>query len=312
MNEEYEKLKQENESLKKQLKKTNKRLNSIIKINDKTFKSVFNKNITLEKTTSRFQKILKHSDKQGKSILVEKDQQEELLLAQSKLATVGEMMDHIAHQWRQPLSMISLNSSAIITQKELGILDDEMEKKSLTNIIDLAQYLSQTVDDFRYFVEEDKQTKYFYIQKTFQKLQNLVKPIIQSYGITFEFDGEDFELNGIENELLQVLINLMMNAKDAFSIKQSEKIILISTTNSKKEKTIKVQDNAGGIPNEIVDKIFQNKFTTKKDIGGTGIGLYMSKKIIEKTFKGKIIVENKNFIHEDKEYFGACFTLSIV
>lgn len=310
--EKYEKLKKENEALAKKLKKLDSRLDSIMKVNDKTFKSIFNKNITLEKSLHRFDKILHLSDKQGKTILVQKDQQEERLLTQAKMASMGEMIDHIAHQWRQPLSIISTNASSIIAKKEYGISDEKSEIKSLNNIIDITEYLSNTIDDFRSFLQDDKSLDTFSLYETFKKVELLTKATVAMHNIKLIIKTEDIKIFGIENELIQVFMNLISNSNEAFNDNEDHKLIFVELLfDDDSNVVIKYKDSAGGIDENHISKIFSSGFTTKKDSGGTGLGLYMCKNIIEKTFNGTISVQNESFNYKNKPYDGAAFFIKL-
>jgi signal transduction histidine kinase len=310
--EKYNKLQKENELLKQKLKKLDSRINSIIKINDKTFKSIFNKNISLEKSINRFDKILQLSDKQGKTILVQKDKQEEILLTKAKMASMGEMIDHIAHQWRQPLSIISTNASAIIVKKECGVSNEKWEINSLNNIIDVSQYLSETINDFRSFLKDDKYLDYFSLYETFKKVELLTKSIIVIHDIKLIIKTEDVQIFGIENEFIQVLMNLISNSIDAFDKNSKTKLILIDLEfEDKNNIIIKFKDSAGGILQENLKKIFSSGFTTKKSTGGTGIGLPMCKNIIQNTFHGTLKVQNETFNYKDVSYKGAVFSIKL-
>jgi len=305
-------LEKENILLKNKLKKLNSRLDSIMKVNDRTFKNIFNKNITLEKSLDRFGKILHQGDRQGKSVLVQKDRQEELLLAQSKMVSMGEMIDNIAHQWRQPLSLISTSASALIAKKEYGLSNEEEEIKSLNHMIDITQYLSETINDFREFLHDDKQLSYFRLYDTFKKVEILTKPIIVTNFIKLIIKTEDIELLGIENELIQVFMNLISNSNDAFEKEDKNKIILIDLLYRDESKVvIRFQDSAGGINPSNLKKIFRSGYTTKKDSGGTGIGLSMCKNIIENTFKGTIEAQNETLSYKNKSYKGTTFLITI-
>lgn len=314
MNEdEIQKLKKENEQLKRKLKKTESRLESIIKMNDATFKNIFNKNLSLQKDSYRFNRILQQSDKQGKSILIQKEQQEQILHAQAKMALMGQMIDNIAHQWKQPLNSISMMIQTIIFKYNQGNLDDSIIDKFNQNSLKQIQYMSNTIDDFRNFLKEDKVLKYFRLFKTLNSVKLLAKNTISSNCIILEtnINDEKMELYGIENEIIQVLMNLISNSNDAFDKSLEYKLIIIDVFKKDENTIIQVKDNAGGIDEEILNKIFESRFTTKKDNGGTGVGLDMSKKIIEKTFLGSISVENTNFDYENKTYKGALFTIKI-
>jgi len=232
-----------------------------------------------------------------------------LLFQQSKMAAMGEMLENIAHQWRQPLSVITTCASGIKMQKEYNLLTDENLINSVDNIMESAEHLSQTVDDFRNFYKDDKVKAKFKIINAIDKSIQLVQSKYKSQNIQIIKNTSDLEVVGLKNELIQVIINILNNARDVFeSIEIEEKIIIISVEKIDGNAVIKFCDNGGGVAQENLEKIFTQKFTTKSDADGTGIGLYMSKLIIEKT-NGIIKVKNKEFIYEDKKYIGAEFTI---
>jgi len=232
-----------------------------------------------------------------------------LLFQQSKMAEMGEMLENIAHQWRQPLSVITTCASGIKMQKEYNLLTDENLINSVDNIMESAEHLSQTVDDFRNFYKDDKVKAKFKIINAINKSIQLVQSKYKSQNIQIITNTSDLEVVGLKNELIQVIINILNNARDVFeSIEIEEKIIIISVEKIDGNAVIKFCDNGGGVAQENLEKIFTQKFTTKSDADGTGIGLYMSKLIIEKA-NGIIKVKNKEFIYEDKKYIGAEFTI---
>jgi len=232
-----------------------------------------------------------------------------LLFQQSKMAAMGEMLENIAHQWRQPLSVITTCASGIKMQKEYNLLTDENLINSVDNIMESAEHLSQTVDDFRNFYKDDKVKAKFKIINAINKSIQLVQSKYKSQNIQIITNTSDLEVVGLKNELIQVIINILNNARDVFeSIEIEEKIIIISVEKIDGNAVIKFCDNGGGVAQENLEKIFTQKFTTKSDADGTGIGLYMSKLIIEKA-NGIIKVKNKEFIYEDKKYIGAEFTI---
>ena len=232
-----------------------------------------------------------------------------LLFQQSKMAAMGEMLENIAHQWRQPLSVITTCASGIKMQKEYNLLTDENLINSVDNIMESAEHLSQTVDDFRNFYKDDKVKAKFKIINAINKSIQLVQSKYKSQNIQIITNTSDLEVVGLKNELIQVIINILNNARDVFeSIEIEEKIIIISVEKIDGNAVIKFCDNGGGVVQENLEKIFTQKFTTKSDADGTGIGLYMSKLIIEKV-NGIIKVKNKKFIYEDKQYIGAEFSI---
>ena len=244
--------------------------------------------------------------------LLELNEKDKMLQQQSKMAAMGEMLENIAHQWRQPLSVISSASSGIKLQKEYGALSDKSLFESLDMITNSAQHLSRTIDDFRDFYKTDTSAKPFSLKQTFEKSLDLVSSKLKNRLITTSLDFDDVKIYGYQNEMIQVFMNLVKNSIDAFEdIDEETKVIIVTTKDQNDSVVVSVQDNAGGIPQNIIHKVFDQRFTTKGDKDGTGIGLYMSKLIVEKS-KGTIDVENKEFTYNEKKYLGACFLIRLV
>ncbi|MGB5792678.1 PAS domain S-box protein [Poseidonibacter sp.] len=239
-------------------------------------------------------------------------EQEQILFQQSKMAAMGEMIENIAHQWRQPLSVISTVATGLKLQKEFGISKEEDEIKELSAINESAQYLSNTIEDFKGFLKNNKKANSFNSIKLINKALSLIGSKLKNREIVIVKDIEDLDIYTLENELIQVLINILNNAKDALEIsKLNDKLIFIEVFKSNNEITIIIKDNAGGIKESIINRIFEPYFTTKHQSQGTGIGLYMSAEIIINHIKGTINVKNEKFSYKNKEYQGALFTISI-
>ncbi len=235
---------------------------------------------------------------------------ENIMKRQSKMAAMGEMLENIAHQWRQPLCAISVLSTGLVLQNEQMDIKKEQLNCFLNDINDQVQYLSRTIDDFRNFFKPTKKKNYFYLEKLINTSIKLSKAKYNNEGIKFIIDIADVELYTYENELLQVLLNLISNAKDELVRKDFKKYIFIDSFIKDSYVIIRFKDNAGGIKEEIISRIFEPYFTTKHSRMGTGIGLYMSQNII-KHMHGSIEVENLNFTYKDKEFNGACFEIKI-
>jgi signal transduction histidine kinase len=250
---------------------------------------------------------------QNKTLEIEKHQKEELLYQQSKMAAMGEMIGNIAHQWRQPLSVISTAATGLKIQKEMSTLPDEELYSSLTAINTSAQYLSSTIEDFRnFFNSSNNKVSEFDIADAFSKTLNLIKAQFTSKDIEIIQDIVEFKIASIENELVQVLINILNNARDALISKETQrKLIFINTYTKDNTLCIEIKDNAGGIKEDIIDRIFEPYFTTKHKSQGIGIGLYMSKEIIEKHLEGIVFVSNEKYTFENIEYTGAKFNIEI-
>ena len=230
------------------------------------------------------------------------------------MAAMGEMIGNIAHQWRQPLSTISTASTGTKLQKEMNCLSDEDLFSALTSINNSAQYLSKTIDDFRdFFNPSNNKITEFNIKDTILKTLNLVKAQFVSKEIEIIQDIQEYKISTIENELIQVLVNILNNARDALDLAENQRrLIFINAYSKDNTLHLEIQDNAQGIPEDIIDRIFEPYFTTKHQSQGTGIELYMSKEIVEKHLNGKLIVSNKEYVFDGISYVGACFTIGIM
>jgi len=245
-------------------------------------------------------------------ITTEKEK-DNLLSEQSKMVALGEMIGNIAHQWRQPLSVISTGSTGMKMQKEFNSLSDEQFNKTCDLINDNAQYLSKTIDDFRNFIIGDREKVIFNLEDNIDSFLHLVEGSIKSNNINMIFNlTEDIEINGFQNELIQCIINIFNNAKDILVENKIEKrFIFISTEIQNNMAILTIKDNAGGIPEDVLPKIFEPYFTTKHKSQGTGLGLHMSYKLITEGMNGSLEAHNETYTYEDIEYTGALFTIEL-
>lgn len=223
--------------------------------------------------------------------------QQQQLIAQSRAAALGEMFDNIAHQWRQPIGAIN---NAIINAEfalELGNIDEEEIFKTFENISSYTAFLSKTIDDFRNFSNPDKEKTLFTLHESILQTLGIIQGAYEMNRITLSYDPDPqlriLQVYGPMGELSQVLLNILSNARDAIKEKQISGNIRIDLSATEDAITITLADNAGGIPESVLPKIFDPYFTTKNKAQGTGIGLYMSKTIIEKHYEGKIEVYNE-------------------
>ncbi len=245
--------------------------------------------------------------------ITELKHKDQLLLQQSKLASMGEMIGNIAHQWRQPLSAISTAATGIQVQKEYGLLTDELLETHCNSININAQYLSKTIDDFKNFIKGDRDKKLFNINNSITSFLDLVEGTIKKYNINIIINIEnDIEITGYENELIQCLINIFNNAKDALlELEEEERFLFILAKIKNNYLEMSIKDNAGGIEDQILPKIFEPYFTTKHKSQGTGLGLHMTYTLITKGMNGTIEARNTSFKYNDKEYKGALFLISL-
>jgi len=216
-----------------------------------------------------------------------KDQQ---LIQQSRLAQMGEMISMIAHQWRQPLSAINSTAIAINFKAQLNQLDAQELIEMSDKISSFSQHLSTTIDDFRDFFKPNKEKKQVTYNEIIESVLNIVETSLKNCNITVikEMHSE-IVFNTYANELKQVILNLIQNAQDILLEREiSNPTIVIKT----EENSLSVSDNGGGVPSEIIEKIFDPYFSTKTEKNGRGLGLYMSKMIIQEHCGGELRVEN--------------------
>jgi len=241
-------------------------------------------------------------------------QREKMLVIQSKMAAMGEMLGNIAHQWKQPLNTISICASNLQIQKELGFIKDQdnIVEDMTNNISKSIRYMSDTINDFQNYLKPNKLESCFYLKDTINKVEGLLSALCKTNDIKIIKNlQEDIHLCSFQNELIQVLINIIKNAIDELiNLKDTDRIIKIDIYSEDNDEIIVIHDSAGGIPNDIINKVFEPYFTTKKE-EGTGIGLYMSKQIVTAHLNGTISVTNEPFIIDNKEYKGAKFVIKL-
>ncbi len=238
----------------------------------------------------------------------EKDKQ---LLHQSRLSQMGEMISMIAHQWRQPLAAISATSASIELKAGLNHLDNDVAIQKAQNISKFSQHLSKTIDDFREFFKPNKKKKETTYDEVILSILGIIEVSITNKNIQLLQELNCHEtFSTYTNELKQVVLNLTKNAEDALLEKKIKDPTIKIVTYTKEDRYIlEVSDNAGGIPEEVINKIFDPYFSTKKEKEGTGLGLYMSKMIIEEHCGGELSVVNSDegavfkitLIKEEKE-----------
>ena len=236
------------------------------------------------------------------STVKEKDK---LLILQSKQAQMGEMISMIAHQWRQPLNAISASSINLSLLSSMNMLEEQKVQESSEFIQDQCQKMSTTIDTFMNFVKPSKESKEFSLTQTIDSIMEIMQGQLQNHSITVVRNDveKDVTVVGHQDLLEQVVLNILTNARDAFDESSVEhKTIKITIKTQDTIPTIFIEDNAGGIPKDIQDKIFNPYFTTKEQGKGTGIGLYMSIDIMRKSFHGNL------FYHDIDS--GSCFEIA--
>ena len=248
--------------------------------------------LSIKKTNKNYNKKLEKEVNKQLLLLRQKD---ELLIAQSKLAAVGETLAHIAHQWKQPLNQI--NSVVLNIEEDFDEhkLNKKLLEEHLNEIEKLTFYMSDTITSFNTYLHPNDKKEIFSIKEAFNNALELVNKLLESKQIKCKFSiKEDSLIKGVKNEFIQALLVILNNAKDVLEerqIKTKKIAVRIYTKNFKA--CIEIQDNAGGIKDKDFDKIFDPYFTTKPHSQGTGHGLCMAKMIIEKSMHGKLNVKNE-------------------
>jgi len=219
---------------------------------------------------------------------------QEIMFQQSKLASMGEMIGNIAHQWRQPLNSLSLNLFALEKKFDTETVDKQSFVSFSTKTRKTIEHMSDTINDFRDFFNPNKDQHFFSLSNVLEKTKTFIKDAFINIDISIPAKTQsDVEIYGYENEFAQVIINILNNSKDAIEKNKIAKgFINITVSKKQDEVIITIIDNGGGANKEIIDRVFEPYFTTKEKKDGTGIGLYMSKMIIENSMHGSIKMAN--------------------
>jgi DNA-binding response OmpR family regulator len=250
----------------------------------------FKKEKELAKKTLELEKLNANLENRVQEELEKNRAKEKLLLQKSRQAQMGEMIAMIAHQWRQPLNAISIATSALTLKSKRGMLTPETVDDITQKIHNYIQHLSNTIDDFRNFFRPDKEKTETDFQTILTKALNLLDASLKKNNITIKQNiSNPSSFLSYENELVQVVVNILKNAEDIL-VEKNISTPTISITI--KHATLTIEDNANGIKQEILERIFEPYFSTKLEKNGTGLGLYMSKIIVEEHCHGSLSVRN--------------------
>jgi len=234
--------------------------------------------------------------------------QAQTLAQKSKMADMGQMIGAIAHQLKQPINVITLAISSVKVERSLGMESDI--DASYEKIGKQATFMNDTIDLFRNFFNPNKVKENIYLQDVVKNTLSITQDLLIDIKLIREIAGLDEKVFVYPNELIQVCINIIKNANEFMDEQNIKpKIIKISVYEEDIYQVISIHDNAGGIPSDIIDKVFDQYFTTKDEDKGTGIGLNLARQILEEKHDGKIKVENKTFIYNNIKQTGACFQL---
>lgn len=222
-------------------------------------------------------------------------EQEQMLFKQARYAQMGEVLSMIAHQWRQPLNAIALTNSGLQVMGKQGTCDPKKLSEKTKRIEEYVQHLSATIDDFRNFFKEDKEKSDLILSLVIEDALELMRPVMEEEKIEVCIESRcSCIIHSYPNEILHVLLNILGNAKDVLkTVEKSSRKIVVRMIHEEAQNCIEIEDNGGGISEDIAEKIFDPYFTTKEE--GTGLGLYMSKLIIEKHCQGKLDAYNGQY-----------------
>ena len=248
----------------------------------------------LKKRTRELELLNESLEERVREEVRKNSEQERMLFRQARYAQMGEVLSMIAHQWRQPLNAIALTNSGLQVMAKQGICDPQKVLDRTKRIEEYVQHLSKTIDDFRSFFAHDQEKCDLILSKVVDDALELISPILEQEDIQITMKERcNCVIYSYPNEILHVVLNLLNNAKDALvKVSGQKREIIIRMHHEDGKPCLEIEDNGGGIPDEIVDKVFDPYFTTKEESGGTGLGLYMSKLIIEKHCMGELSVCN--------------------
>jgi len=298
LNTDYNSLQSNLEILLKDYKRKTKRLDKIIKQSDNQQKEM----IRLHEELDEYKNSLEIKVEQE---IKKREEKEKMLLQQSKLAAMGEMIDAVAHQWKQPINIINMQVDILGYDYEDKLVNKTYIENFQHTIFEHIQHMTNTLNEFRTFFRPNKNVEEFNVKSMVEKVLLLTKDEFIKNMITINLnDTNNFTIIGVENEFKHLILNIINNAKDAFIDNNiNNRVININLITNATSNIIEIIDNAGGIPENIINDIFKANVTTKDESKGTGIGLYMSSQIATKhngTLKVYNVTNGAKFIFEQK------------
>lgn len=236
-----------------------------------------------------------------------------LMKKQAKLLQIGEVMQNIMHQWKQPLYVLYTMTSGAIVKHELGMENENTYKETLETINKNIQHLITTMDYFTDFINSKNDKTYFSLSHCIENCLHLIEPLLKDHNIEVHTQCKQIKIMAVEVELIQVFLNILNNAIYIFIDNDSdnEKHIFIETKRLNNKIVICIKDNAGGIKLDNPNIIFDQYYSSKQSHIGTGLGLYLARQIIQEKMNGNISVENVNYIYNTQLSQGALFTIEL-
>src|SRR5574344_976245 len=268
----------------------------------------------VEKKTKELKELNNNLEQKIKLEVAKNRKKDIIMFQQARFASLGEMLNNIAHQWRQPLGSISMIIQSFQTKMRLNKLSLDFVEQKVADALLLAQNMSNTLDDFKNFFSPNKSKNSFFIKDCVENSIELSKYFLNKENIKVDLIvKKNVKIYSFENELSHVFLNIISNSKDALinNISKDNRVIRVIVNSKKDFVFVNISDNGGGIPPLIMPKIFEPYYTTKYKSAGTGIGLYMSKQIIEKHIKGQISCKNIEIIINNQKYDGTSFLVKI-
>ena len=268
---------------------------------------------TIKEKTLQLENINANLQKTIQSEVESSRKKDQIMYQQDRLASMGEMIQNIAHQWRQPLNSLIILIQSFKTKFYNDKLDENFINNQTEDGLKIAKNMSETIENFRHFFQPNKSKDEFSITEGILDSIKLIEFVLKQNNITIHTQiQKDYSLYGYKNSFTQIILNILKNSQDAIIERGVEQgVCLITLESHPTHLTITLKDNAGGIKEKSLYKIFEPYFTTKHKSVGTGIGLYMTKEIIEKQLQGRISVQNCAWILNSQEFYGAMFEIKI-
>ena len=235
-----------------------------------------------------------------------------MLKNKEKISALGDLLQSIAHQWRQPLSIITTSASSLKIQKDFGKVSDELIDEMCEHINNNAQDLSKTIDKFARFFEDKETIETLNLKDIIEESNSMLDSSFKNNDITLLCNLEDVSIEATKKDIVQIIFTILTNAKDILLLNNiKDKYIKTELHKDNENIILTIHDSGGGVDEDIINKIFDPYFTTKHQSKGTGLGLYIVYELVTYSLFGQIVVSNENFTYENSEFYGAKFSITL-